>query len=235
MSTKSHRHFCADAKKFSPKQHRQRVGAMSEKPCPLHDLERKRPCKQATNENDICPKFQPGRSRYAAYICTQSWLSITDARVCVASAGAWAQPHLRRLRRCAMMARMPGRGAGGQQSPCQVSLVPVGVPGMLQEGRRCRPAGGAQADRSAGSRRQEAAQEARKEVSNLPGCVALGACHGQPMHTGFAIVGIAGRAPGMGRDQIPWGCCALVVTHSVPYWCCHVTWAVGGVTVELWA
>jgi len=45
MSTKSHRQFCADAKKFSPKQHRQRVGARSDKPCPLHDLERKRPCK----------------------------------------------------------------------------------------------------------------------------------------------------------------------------------------------
>ena len=27
----------------------------------------------------------------------------------------------------------------------------------------------------------------------------------------------------------------LVVSHSVPHWCCHVTWAVGGGTVELWA
>ena len=45
---------------------------------------------------------------------------------------------------------------------------------MLQKGRHRRPAGGAQADGSARGWSQEAAQEARKEVSSLPGCVALG-------------------------------------------------------------
>ena len=57
--------FTAAAKKFSPKKHRERVGATSGKPCPLHDQERKRPCKQATNPRDLCPQFQPNRSRCA--------------------------------------------------------------------------------------------------------------------------------------------------------------------------
>ena len=57
--------FTEDAKKFSPKKHRERVGAMSGKPCPLHDLGRKRPCKQATNPLDVCSGFQPNRSRCA--------------------------------------------------------------------------------------------------------------------------------------------------------------------------
>ena len=49
-----HRTFCRDAKKFSPKQERERVGAMSGKPCPLHDQKRNRPCKQSNNPLDIC-------------------------------------------------------------------------------------------------------------------------------------------------------------------------------------
>ena len=57
------RTFTENAKKFSPKQHRQRVGAMTGKPCPLHDHKRKRPCKQAENPTDICPHFQPNRSK----------------------------------------------------------------------------------------------------------------------------------------------------------------------------
>eukprot|EP00966_Prymnesium_polylepis_P105127 2434903-Prymnesium_polylepis.1 len=79
---------------------------------------------------------------------------------------------------------------------------------MLQEGRRRRPAGGAQANGSARGRRQEVAQEARKEVSHLPGCVALRAWCGQPLNAGFAVVGCAGP-PGTGRarDQTyPGGC-----------------------------
>ena len=80
---------------------------------------------------------------------------------------------------------------------------------MLQEGRRRLPAGGTQADGSARGRRQEAAQEARKEVSHLPGCVALGVWCGQPLNAGFAVVS-AGRAPGMGREQTSRvGCRAL--------------------------
>ena len=58
--------FCQNAKKFSPKQHRQRVGEMSGKKCPLHDLNRKRPCKQVVNPDDTCPHFKPGRSKYAS-------------------------------------------------------------------------------------------------------------------------------------------------------------------------
>jgi hypothetical protein len=38
---------------------------MSNKPCPLHDQSRKRPCKQAKNPLDICQHFQPTRSRCA--------------------------------------------------------------------------------------------------------------------------------------------------------------------------
>ena len=60
------RTFTNNAKKFSPKQHRQRVGAMSDKPCPLHDLHRRRRCKEADNPNDKCEHFNPNRSRCAA-------------------------------------------------------------------------------------------------------------------------------------------------------------------------
>ena len=60
-----HRTFCENAKKFSPKKHRQRIGEMSGKQCPLHDLGHNRRCKQSTNPLDICPKFQPNRSRCA--------------------------------------------------------------------------------------------------------------------------------------------------------------------------
>ena len=59
------RTFTKDAKKFSQKQHRTRVGAMSGKQCPLHDLKRNRPCKQSVNPCDLCPHFKPGRSRHA--------------------------------------------------------------------------------------------------------------------------------------------------------------------------
>ena len=59
------RNFVNDSKKFSPKKHRQRVGTMSGKQCPLHDEKRKRPCKQSVNPDDICPMFQPKRSRCA--------------------------------------------------------------------------------------------------------------------------------------------------------------------------
>ena len=61
---KSHRQYCADRKKFSPKQHRQRImrAVTKTKQCPLHDLKRNRKCKQADNPNDICAQFQPGRS-----------------------------------------------------------------------------------------------------------------------------------------------------------------------------
>ena len=58
-----HRTFCDNAKKFSPKKHRTRVGEMSNGKCPLHDLKRNRKCKQAINPLDICPGFQPNRSR----------------------------------------------------------------------------------------------------------------------------------------------------------------------------
>ncbi|KOO53282.1 jarid1a protein [Chrysochromulina tobinii] len=51
------------AKKFSSKKIRGRVDAMSNKPCPLHDQGRKRPCMQANNPLDICVHFQPNRSR----------------------------------------------------------------------------------------------------------------------------------------------------------------------------
>ena len=53
------------AKKFSSKKIRGRVDAMSNKPCPLHDQGRKRPCMQANNPLDICVHFQPNRSRCA--------------------------------------------------------------------------------------------------------------------------------------------------------------------------
>ena len=66
--------------------------------------------------------------------------------------------------RLPQLGSVPGRGAGGQRGPCQVGLVPVGMPGMLQEGRRRYPAGGAQADGSARGRRQEATQ--KEEVSD---------------------------------------------------------------------
>lgn len=59
---------------------------------------------------------------------------------------------------------VPGRGQRGERVPCQVRLVPVGVPGLLQEGCRRRPAGGTQAHGPARCRRQEAAQEAHQEV-----------------------------------------------------------------------
>ncbi len=59
------RKYTQDAKKFSPKKHRNRVGAMSDKPCPLHDQGRNRACKQATNPADLCPSFNANRSRYA--------------------------------------------------------------------------------------------------------------------------------------------------------------------------
>ena len=59
------RTFTENAKKFSPKQHRTCVGAMSCKQCPLHDLKRNRPCKQSVNPHDVCPHFKPGRSRHA--------------------------------------------------------------------------------------------------------------------------------------------------------------------------
>ena len=59
------RTFTANAKKFSPKKQRKRVGAMTNKPCPLHDEKRKRPCKQSVNALDVCPHFQPNRSRCA--------------------------------------------------------------------------------------------------------------------------------------------------------------------------
>lgn len=59
-------HFTRNAKKFSPKQHRKRVGEMSGKKCPLHDKPvQKRPCKQTTNPLELCPHYQPNRSRYA--------------------------------------------------------------------------------------------------------------------------------------------------------------------------
>jgi hypothetical protein len=61
----SFRNFTAAAKKFAPKNPRERVDAMSNKPCPLHDQSRKRPCKQAKNPLDICQHFQPTRSRCA--------------------------------------------------------------------------------------------------------------------------------------------------------------------------
>jgi hypothetical protein len=63
----NHRTFCRNAKKFSPKQHRERVGAMSGKPCPLHDVvpPRNRACKQSTNPLDICPKHNANRSKCA--------------------------------------------------------------------------------------------------------------------------------------------------------------------------
>ena len=61
----SFRNYTEAAKKFAPKKHRERVGATSDKPCPLHDLKRNRPCKQATNPRDVCPHFKPNRSRCA--------------------------------------------------------------------------------------------------------------------------------------------------------------------------
>ena len=57
----SFRNFTSAAKKFAPKNPRERVDAMSNKPCPLHDQGRKRPCKQANNPLDICVHFQPKR------------------------------------------------------------------------------------------------------------------------------------------------------------------------------
>ena len=58
------RNFTDAAKKFSPKKHRERVGAsQSGKQCPRHDLKRNRPCKKATNPLDICPHFKPNRSK----------------------------------------------------------------------------------------------------------------------------------------------------------------------------
>ena len=46
---------------------------------------------------------------------------------------------------------------------CLVALVPVGVRGVLQEGRHGRAEGGAEADDAARGGREEAAQEAREE------------------------------------------------------------------------
>ena len=63
----SFRNFTSAAKKFAPKNPRERVDAMSNKPCPLHDQGRKRPCKQANNPIDICVHFQPNRSRCAPH------------------------------------------------------------------------------------------------------------------------------------------------------------------------
>ena len=63
----SFRNFTSAAKKFAPKNPRERVDAMSNKPCPLHDQGRKRPCKQANNPLDICVHFQPNRSRCAPH------------------------------------------------------------------------------------------------------------------------------------------------------------------------
>ena len=59
------RTFVNDNKKFSPKNHRQRVGTMSGKPSPLHVEKHKRSCKQSVIADDICPMFQPKRSRCA--------------------------------------------------------------------------------------------------------------------------------------------------------------------------
>ena len=59
------RTFTSNAKKFSPKKHRTRVGdsANMDGKCPLHDLKQKRMCKQAANPLDKCPHFQPNRSK----------------------------------------------------------------------------------------------------------------------------------------------------------------------------
>ena len=71
MPKQMHSKFCRDAKKFSPKEHRKRVGAMSGRPCPLHDGGKKRPCKQAVNPLDICAKFNSNeqvRRRYLSSV-----------------------------------------------------------------------------------------------------------------------------------------------------------------------
>ena len=62
----SFRNYTEAAKKFAPKKHRERVGAMSGKPCKLHDEKRNRKCKQALNPDDLCPGFNPNRSRCAS-------------------------------------------------------------------------------------------------------------------------------------------------------------------------
>ena len=59
--------------------------------------------------------------------------------------------------------------------------------------------------RAAGSKKPRKT-EARKEVSHLPGCVALRAWCGQPLNAGFTVVGCA-APPGTGHDQTyPGGC-----------------------------
>ena len=57
------RNYADLAKKLSRK--KVRAASMRNKPCPLHDQGRKRPCKQANNPLDICVHFQPNRSRCA--------------------------------------------------------------------------------------------------------------------------------------------------------------------------
>ena len=76
------RTFCADSKKFSPKQHCQRVDHMTKDgKCELHELHRKRPCEQALNAADKCPHFQPNRSR-----CARDQHSISGSHSPAASA-----------------------------------------------------------------------------------------------------------------------------------------------------
>ena len=65
------RNFCDATKKFSPKQHRSRVGGgvegeqMPSTKCLLHDKGQKKKCKQAINPLDICPQFDPKLGRRA--------------------------------------------------------------------------------------------------------------------------------------------------------------------------
>ena len=71
---------------------------MSGRPCPLHDGGKKRPCKQAVNPLDICPKFNPNRSRCADETSARALADSDSEDVDLISDGGSDEPAAKRQR-----------------------------------------------------------------------------------------------------------------------------------------